>query len=71
MEPDVIDALAKALADARFETYPGDREGRAALDNATVKIACVINGEEPTYDLRYFYRAAEHPEPYPEHEMAP
>jgi hypothetical protein len=70
MDDDVIEDLADALASeiAYLDTHGFSRFIPAILD-AIVAVATVINNHEETYDLRYFYKRAGYPEPYPTHEM--
>lgn len=68
MDDDVIEALADAFAERLAIPSPRDTHYGTILADI-VAVGCVINELEPTYDLRYFYRRANFPEPYPEHEM--
>lgn len=68
MDEDVIDAIAHALAIQTINPTITD-DGYAGVLNAIHAVAGVINIYEPTYDMRYFYKNAQYPEPYPEHPM--
>jgi hypothetical protein len=64
---DIADEFAKQLEDCkRFKMAVYYRE--AVLDDIII-LANVIARWKPTYDLRYFYRRAGYPEPYPVHPM--
>lgn len=72
MDDDVIEDLADAFAN-QLENL-NDRDPRysahkAAIHDNIIAIAVVIHNHEPTYDLRYYYKRAGYPEPYPVHEM--
>lgn len=75
MDEDVIDDIAyefskqlEFIDDVRI--HPRLREYRynQCLDDIYL-MAKVIHRWSPKYDLRYFYKAAGFPEPYPHHEM--
>lgn len=68
MEQEAIDEIASAIAQ-ELEAAEGRPDAVVALYRVTERIAGVINSENETYDMRYFYRAAGYPEPYPYHEM--
>jgi hypothetical protein len=67
MDEDEIDDLADSLY-AIFE-YTVDPRKLETLYDAIHHVAIVVNNHNPTYDLRYFYKRAGYPEPYPEHEL--
>ena len=73
MDDDIIDDLAAAF----FEQ--GQAITNSLADYTTpwwqqllddiIAIGLVIHSHSPTYDMRYFYKNAGYPEPYPVHEM--
>ena len=73
MDDDVIEALADAFAEQLNYTTNGyiecEKYYKAAILDDIMAVANVIHDFEPTYDLRYFYKRAKYPEPYPIHEM--
>ena len=71
MDDDVIEALADAFASQLeyIRNSPRLRGFETATLDIIVGVAVVIHDFEPTYDLRYFYKRAGCPEPYPVHEM--
>lgn len=68
MDDDVIEALADAFAGQLNQLMSWDPQ-RLIIYDCIVEIAVVIHDFQPTYDLRYFYKRTEYPEPYPTHEM--
>ena len=68
MDEDVIEDLANALAEQLSYLKEWDPL-RYSIYDAIVAVAVVINSHEPTYDMRYFYKRAGYPEPYPVHDM--
>lgn len=76
MDDDVIDGLADVfglefnhLRDATWLLPDVFSLMEEVLIRSIEGVAKVINDEEPTYDLRYFYRRSGYPEPYPLHEI--
>lgn len=71
MEPELIEELADAFAEQlnRMEANSEYRKFIPAVLEDIVAVGIVINRNEPTYDMRYFYRRAGYPAPYPVHEM--
>lgn len=70
MDDDLIEELANAFAEQLFQLEGTERRSyRSVIYDDIVAVAVVINSYEPTYDMRYFYRQAGYPEPYPIHEM--
>lgn len=72
MDEDLIEALADAFAEQLAVEIIGSPKADMDLIHYGVlwsinKIACVINDYQPSYDLRYFYKRAGYPKPYPEH----
>ena len=73
MDEDVIEDIANAFAEqlsqlTGFSIVAADQYATAIYDDI-IAIATVINSHEPTYDMRYFYKRAGYPEPYPVHDM--
>lgn len=74
MDEEIIDDIAETLAyqlqQARSMGDPSrsDVALLAVIDDIQA-MACVINRHKSTYDLRYFYKATGHPEPYPVHNL--
>lgn len=68
MDDDVIEALADAFAEQFSQLMSWDPQ-RLVICDCVVAVAVVIHDFEATYDLRYFYKRAGYPEPYPVHEM--
>lgn len=66
---DIADAFAKQLENVSFFPLHAGQYYEAAVLDDIVCMAIVINNHAPTYDLRYFYKRAGFPEPYPEHPM--
>lgn len=69
MDDDIIEDLADAFAGQIAylrEAHPRNAFEEIVYDSMFA-IATVINNHNPTYDLRYFYKRAGHPEPYPVH----
>lgn len=74
MDEDLVEAIADAFRNQMDYIHTEAPQSHRrfyepALLDAIAGIAEVINLYEPTYDLRYFYRRAGYPEPYPIHEM--
>jgi predicted ABC-class ATPase len=74
MDEDLIDALADVLHQQLTKATQVKIENHSMIAVLSVlddiqAVAEVINDYQPTYDLRYFYRRAGYPEPYPEHEI--
>lgn len=70
MDDDIIEALADGFA-WRFgqcEVTQRDTHYGTIMEDCYM-VAVVIHNFEPTYDLRYYYKRAGFPEPYPIHEM--
>ena len=67
MDEDLIDALAAVFSE-RLSMEGRDTHYGTILEDI-VAVASVIHDFQPTYDLRYFYRNAGYPEPYPHHDM--
>lgn len=65
MDEDVIDDLAGGFAH-RLSQEGRDTHYGTILEDIFI-VACVIKVHQPTYDIRYFYRNAGYPEPFPEH----
>ena len=68
MDEEIIDDIALAFAERLGSTETRDTHYGTILEDI-IAMACVINDHAPTYDLRYFYRNAGFPEPYPQHIM--
>ena len=64
---DIADEFAKQITESKRMAL-GRHYIRAHLDDV-ILMANVIARWKPTYDLRYFYRRAGYPEPYPVHPM--
>jgi hypothetical protein len=70
MDEDIIEDLADAFAgqlkyiEEKFFTHSALKE---VVYDSMYAVATVINNHNPTYDLRYFYKRAGFPEPYPIH----
>lgn len=71
MDEDLIDALAAVFTERlSLEALGETRDNHyGTILEDIVAVASVIHDFQPTYDLRYFYRNAGYPEPYPHHEM--
>lgn len=67
MDEDVIDDIAAAFLERLSESGPNTHYGTILADIETM--AYVIQSHNETYDLRYFYRNAGYPAPFPIHEM--
>lgn len=69
MDDDIIEALADAFAGV-LQYIPTDQPiAFRTFYDCIVNVAIAIHDNEPTYDLRYFYKRAGYPEPYPIHDM--
>lgn len=73
MDEDIIEDIADAFNEQLLSLshHPVSIAGHyecAILDDV-ILMAIVINRHQPTYDLRYFYKRAGYPEPYPVHPM--
>lgn len=71
MDEDIIEDIADALAE-QLNSLKASVNWRfyynAILDDI-IAMAIVVNRHQPTYDLRYFYKRAGYPPPYPHHPM--
>ena len=67
MDEDIIDCIADTLAEQISKAADSSETAYWAVVDDIQAMACVVNQYEPTYDLRYFYRRANHPTPYPVH----
>lgn len=73
MDEEIIDDIADAFAQ-QLESlidHPSMRAKtwQAAILEDVIAMAIVIKRWAPTYDMRYFYKRAGYPEPYPVHLM--
>ena len=71
MDDEVIEALADAFSEQLTwaQGTPGEGLLRKGILGCVIAVAVAIHDNEPTYDLRYFYKRAGYPEPYPIHDM--
>ena len=72
MDDDIIDDLAAAFAgqiDFVLRSSPHRQDWYNAILDDIIAIAGVIHSHTPTYDMRYYYKNAGYPEPYPVHDM--
>ena len=69
MDDDIIEALADAFADVLMSQKIHSVHIFRGIYECIVSVAVAIHDNEPTYDLRYFYKRAGYPEPYPIHDM--
>lgn len=68
MDEDFIDQIASSLA-AELKEAKHVENADIAIYRITERLAAIIHSENPTYDMRYFYRNSGYPEPYPIHDM--